>query len=138
MTSPVDRHAILVLLPTETRIAIAGGPRTGKTTLAKTFPEALHTDDLMGMGWSQASEYVASHWLTRQGPLVVEGVAVPRALRKWLVANQRGKPVDVVVWMAKPFVALTAGQVSMAKGCETVMAGLRGELAMRGVRLVTI
>ena len=43
------------------RVCIVGGPRTGKTTLASTMLEPLHTDDLIGtLDWSEASEFIAA------------------------------------------------------------------------------
>lgn len=119
-------------------IAIAGGPRTGKTTLAKSMAsdmpgECRHTDHVANMGWSLASMRV-SHWFDNPDVSIVEGVAVPRALRKWLKRNPIGKPCDVLIWLSTPFVKLTPGQVTMGKGCVTVLGGILGELQGRGVR----
>lgn len=85
-----------------TRIAIVGGPNTGKTTLAGTLGPYLSTDDVKDMGWSESSAEVAT-WLQSDddvlyGPdLIVEGVAVPRALRKYLDAVPDTAPVDLVI-----------------------------------------
>ena len=114
------------------RVAIAGVPRSGKTTLGG--EGAKSTDDLMGLGWSGASE-AASGWFDEPGPLAVEGVAVPRALRKWLAAHPTGRPVDEVVWLGAPRQRLGGGQKAMGKGAETVMRAIRGELERRGVKV---
>lgn len=124
------------------RILIAGHPRAGKTTLAKRLAAGLehvslrHTDDLIQRGWSGASDGVA-RWISGiDAPFVIEGVAVPRALRKWLAANPGRKPCDVVYYLNRPFGELTSGQRSMAKGCDTVWEEIMPELAYRDVRIV--
>lgn len=125
-----------------TRIVITGGPRTGKTTLANSFElhgagcrvrqgggdctcaRSLlrHTDDLMELGWSEASQ-AAALWLDEPGPWIIEGVAVSRALRKWRAAHPgAAPPVDRVIRLTTPHVELTKGQAAMAKGEETVWA----------------
>ena len=113
------------------RIVIAGGPRTGKTTLSKLVGASTvrHTDDL---GWSEASAEVST-WFDVDGSWIVEGVAVPRALRKWLAANPDGKPCDVAYWLEEPHERLTPGQASMAKGCAKVWGEILPELEARGV-----
>ena len=97
------------------RIAIAGGPRTGKTTLSARVTDrpVYHGDDHIALGWSQASEALAAQVNASVGPLLVEGVQVPRALRK-------GMAVDVVIWLERPYVAQTPEQSIMGKGCRTV------------------
>ena len=83
------------------RIIICGGPRTGKTQLAKhlslkfdipkylcTDPQALggdaldHTELPERERWSAISADV-SQWFDEPGPWIIEGVAAIRALRKW-------------------------------------------------------
>lgn len=102
------------------RIAIVGGPRSGKTTLSNTIRDrpVYHGDDYAHLGWSEASEYLAVVVNEAPGPLVVEGVSVPRALRK-------GMRVDAVVVLEGSHVELTPGQASMAKGVWTVFAEWR-------------
>ena len=123
------------------RVCIAGVPRSGKTTVADGMSRqspglrVRHTDDVAPMGWSQASQHVST-WLDAAGPWVIEGVAVPRALRKWLARNPTGKPCDVVAFSAEPRVKLTPGQLAMAKGCITVWAEIVAELEKRGVQIV--
>lgn len=119
-------------------ILIAGVPRAGKTTLAdwvslKTGFSVRHTDDLANLEWSDAS-LMASTWLDANGSFIVEGVAVPRALRKWL-ARATGKPADIVLWLDAPHVALSPGQARMAAGCRTVWNEILPEIERRGVRV---
>jgi len=60
----------------EKRVAIAGVPRAGKTTMAG--PGARSTDSVMGLGWSESSEVVAG-WLDEPGALTVEGMTPGQA-----------------------------------------------------------
>jgi hypothetical protein len=122
------------------RVVIIGGPRCGKSTLARhlretrsipTFcgdPESLvkdhetsvtYLDD--GLAWSDASQYVTDVWLAQLGPWCVEGVSVVRALRKLVAAGNADllKGVDIV-HLQSPQVDQSSGQQSMAKGVETV------------------
>jgi len=122
------------------KLAIVGGPRTGKTTLAARLGEerscpVLGTDALIGThGWSDASEE-ASTWFDRPGSWVVEGVATVRALRKWLRRHDDGAPVDTVVICDVPR-KQEARHVPMAKGVATVWAEIAPELERRGVAVV--
>lgn len=124
------------------RIAIVGGPRVGKTTLSeelgmKLGVDPLHTDDLIDThAWSDASTAVAA-WFDRPGPWVIEGVAVVRALRKWLEAHPEGLPVDALYFSATPRVQLTVQQAVMSRGHNTVWLAVRGELARRGLPITT-
>ena len=121
------------------RIVIAGWPRVGKTWLAAKLGAELgipvrHTDDLIGThDWSAAS-LAASAWMEDPGPFIVEGVAVPRALRK-LLTRFDGRPADVLYWSDVPRESLSIGQTSMGKGCTKVLDEIRNELVRRGVRL---
>lgn len=119
------------------RLLITGVPRSGKTTLARAVElPTLHTDDLIGScDWSAASARVAER-LDRPGPWCIEGVAIPRALRKWLAGHPSGKPCDEIRWLGTPRAPLTSGQAAMAKGCETVWDEVYSELQTRGVRIV--
>lgn len=125
-----------------TRICITGGPRTGKTTLAREMdagcqPRGLlrHTDDLMHLNWSEASHRVARQWFNEPGPWIIEGVAVSRALRKWREQNPgEPPPVDRVIYLRTPHEELTPGQRSMAKGVETVHREIEPWLESHNVR----
>jgi len=99
------------------RIAVVGGPRTGKTTLVMTTVEVddrpvFHTDDLIGLvEWADQPAVI----IERCAPLdryVVEGIQVARALRK-------GLEPDVVVVTTWPMVERTSGQKRLARAVDT-------------------
>lgn len=122
------------------RVVIAGGPKCGKTTLSIAVAEilgttAMHTDDMIGLGWSEASAEVARLMLKLPGPWVVEGVAAVRSLRKAISGTSR-RPCDVLVLLTEPKVPTTPGQQRMALGVMTVLAGIEPELRARGVDIV--
>lgn len=125
------------------RILIAGWPKAGKTTLAQRMSEEAeagfvvrHTDDLISThDWSAASLEVST-WMDAPGPWIIEGVSVPRALRKWLERSP-GKPADIVYWSSLARVPLTPAQAAMGKGCTTVWDAVRDELVQRGVTIRT-
>ena len=124
------------------RVLICGGPKVGKTFLADRLGKASghrvrHTDDLIGkLDWSQSSEEV-SKWMDEPGPWIIEGVSVPRAIRKFFDRHHRDeKPCDIVYWGQNPRVPrLLPGQVSMAKGVLTVWSQVNRLLLQRGVRV---
>ena len=89
----------------------------------------------MGLEWSEAS-LAASHWFDAPGPWICEGVAMCRALRKWLARNTEGMPCDVALWLAFPVAERVAGQFTMALGCETVWNQVAPELRNRGVTVL--
>lgn len=104
------------------RIVIVGGPRCGKSRLARalrakgfpTFcgdpidkvkePEAGVTYLAEGMGMeSESSRYIVDHWLPMPGPWVLEGHIMARVLRKWLEDYNKTRGVgDYVMGDAFP------------------------------------
>jgi hypothetical protein len=135
-SAALDGLARQLLRDLPPRVVIAGGPRCGKSVLSSKLgiPRVRGTDELIGLGWSEAS-LAASRWFDEPGPWIAEGVAMPRALRKWLAAHPVGKPCDLVVWLGVAVVARVAGQESMAAGCLKVWQEVRPELFRRGVRI---
>ena len=124
-------------------VCITGGPGTGKSWLGEAMAltsgtTLLRTDDLIALGWSQASQAVAARMLTTTGDLIVEGVAVPRALRKAL-DQADGRPCDRLVLLRgrRPERgAASPGELVMAKGLLTVLHQIFAELVERGVEVV--
>lgn len=124
------------------RIAITGGPRTGKTTMAgqihaETGSPVVHGDDYIGLGWSQCSAAVADE-MRKPGPWVAEGVQVPRALRKMIDADPTAKPCDRLLILSVPHCETTRGQDVMAKGVAAVLAEVVPPLLALGVEVVTL
>ena len=121
---------------TDERVVITGAPNTGKTTITA-GPQfsglpVRHTDDTIDLRWSAGSQRV-SEWFNEPGPWVIEGVAAPRALRKWLRQNPTGKPCDRVLWLHRVFVQPNAGQRSLHLGMVKVWNEIELELKQRGV-----
>jgi hypothetical protein len=118
--------------------AIAGGPRTGKTTLGRALAQALgvslrSTDSLIEtVSFADAPRSVAQ-WIAEPGPWIIEGVQVARALRHWLRDNAEGIPCERVFWSESPKAEQSHGQVIMAKGIRTVWTQIFEELQTRGV-----
>ena len=73
------------LLARYDRIAICGGPVTGKSILtdATTDRPVIHSDDMLGMTWSSHSQAVRDK-AAQHERFVVAGVAADRAIRKGL------------------------------------------------------
>ncbi len=123
------------------RVLIAGGPRTGKTTLAEalaavTGAPVRSTDDLISShDWSGASLAV-SEWMDEPGPMIIEGVATLRALRKWLARNFNGHPGFALALLDRPMVSLSKGQETMTKGVWTVWADIEDECDRRGMIII--
>lgn len=122
-------------------IAIIGGPRTGKTTAAARLAEAsgvgvYSSDDLIALGWSEASSAVAEQITEARAHYggVFEGVAVVRALRK-LLKQSPERPVDAVIVLLEPRVALTDGQRTMTAGTSSIINEVLPALSARGVHI---
>lgn len=102
------------------RIVVTGSPKAGKSTVAAVFEKMFgyrlkSTDELTDMEWSAASEEVST-WLDYSGPWIIEGVTVPRALRKWQTRHpDQPPPFDWFVFMAEPRRHLEGGAETMRK-----------------------
>ena len=106
-------------LKTFDRIAIAGGPNSGKTTLCRLVKgrPVFHTDEHKHLAWEAVPHAVIAEILNESAikQFVVEGVQVPRTLRK-------GLEVDAVLWLNEALEPNSKGQEAMRKGCQTVLA----------------
>jgi dephospho-CoA kinase len=112
------------------RVVICGWPGSGKSKLADELASKLGvkpkaTDSLIRThAWSDASE-AASFWFDEPGPWVIEGVAVPRALRKWHARHpDEDPPFDQIIVCQPRVDGLKPGQITMGKGHDTVLRGL--------------
>lgn len=117
------------------RTLIIGGPGTGKTTLAASMGEYRSSDEVMHLGWSESSAEVAN-WFNEPGPWVIEGVAVPRALRKWMQANPgMPPPVDRVIYLQTVHRRLSPQAKAMGKGVNTVLNQIMPWLSLTRVEI---
>jgi len=134
-------------IPRVGRLAITGYPRTGKTTLAERLRvewgvPVYHTDDFKELPWSDSS-LKASLWFNRPSPWIIEGVTVPRALRKWIKRHQQASPseqvpplpVDKILVLTSPRMTLTSGQQNMGKGVIDIIDQLEPWLEDRVIYL---
>ncbi len=121
------------------RIVIGGGSRCGKTTLADKLGNeqglsVWHSDDLIEMGWSEASAAMAE-MIGGSEEGIFEGVAATRALRKLLEAS-KDKPCDIYIHLTSPYEQVSKGQATMNKGVDTVFSEIRTQLHARGVKVL--
>jgi hypothetical protein len=105
------------------RVAITGGPRVGKTWLASTYGldrEVVHTDTWQGVQWDQQPALIVAACEPLQR-FLLEGVQVPRALRK-------GLKIDALIWLDTPAATQTPAQKAMGKAVATVLHSIRAQL----------
>ena len=122
------------------RIAIVGGPRHGKSTLA----EQLHAEHDIpvyccdpkskvvnpkpgttylpeGMKFEDGAQWAADNWFTMPGPWIIEGHSVARSLRH--LKEESDDPsefVDKIIVLPYPHEEQTDGQRNLSKGVATV------------------
>lgn len=113
------------ILAQHKRVAISGGPRAGKSTLAATVTDrpVLSTDEFVTVPWDSVPRAVLNRAADMGDSWVIEGVQVARALRKGL------KP-DVVVHLNGAHGELEPGQAAMAKGAFSVLTEWVGSNAI--------
>lgn len=123
------------------KILITGWPKTGKSYLADEMGVGVlvrSTDETVdrGLSWSDASAEVAT-WLDAPGPWIIEGVSIPRALRKWAIGHDgAAPPVDEIIFLRnRPRVGLNEGQIRMGKGLDTVWREIEPWLKARNVKI---
>jgi hypothetical protein len=113
------------------RVAIVGGPRSGKTTLAASVTDrpVFGTDDLMALPWEDVPRAVIEKAETLGSRWVIEGVQVARSLRKGLCP-------DAVLVLRGSHGGLTPGQSAMSKGIDSVLREWHGVNRSAIVRVV--
>lgn len=98
------------------RVAICGGPHTGKTTLSGLIKDrpVFHTDDLKSLPWADVPDALIER-VQHLERFAIEGVQVPRALR-------RGMVIDAVIFLDE---VMGTPNHSMAKAVNTVFRDWR-------------
>jgi hypothetical protein len=142
--SLLQRAVDCCALPIPLRVAIVGGSRTGKSTLAHRIGvdcavQVRNTDDLIrDHDWSAVSLEV-SRWLDEPGEWIIEGAAVVRALRKWMRLHPGGS-LDglLVVYLDHHVTSVTRGQATLSKGVRAIWREIEDELRARGARIVEL
>lgn len=122
---------------------IVGGPRTGKSSLARLIRQRLHIPTYCGdpesavketergvwylpegLGFgSEATQYIIDFWLDDPADKVLEGHNMARVIRKWIEQNDAAKrPWDrVIVFSTQHEPAVTMkGQRSLHTGTMSV------------------
>lgn len=119
-------------------VALAGGPNTGKTTVASQILEAnpdtvlIHGDDYLELGWSASSQALRDAANAETGNLLIEGVQVPRAIRK-------GMDVGCLIVLTKVHEYNTKRQAALAKGMHTVITELsQNKALMKTMEIITL
>ena len=128
------------------RVVVLGWPKSGKSAYAAILAQQYGlpiraTDTLIDLPWSRQSEVVRD-WLDEDGPWLIEGVVVVRALRKWheLYPDQPPPVDELVVMPPPPLESLTPAQIVMGKGHDTILEQITEWLAQhaRGLREVKL
>lgn len=116
------------------KVLIIGGPKTGKTTHARSYGlPVMNTDHLANtMAWGEDSAEVAK-WLEKDESCVIEGTAVVRGLRKWMALhpNQSLDGIEVVN-LTRAHQPQSDGQARMDKGVQTIWGQIRADVVRRG------
>lgn len=121
------------------KIAICGGPRTGKSTFATRLAAdydlpVVSTDQFIKFAWDVVPNLVIEELRQKDG-WILEGIQAARVLRRWfnMPAGFAKPNLHAVYWLDKALVDLTPGQASLTKGVATVFADVRPVLRKSGV-----
>lgn len=121
---------------TARRVFITGGPRTGKTTLARKLAQGgtvrtIHTDDYLDREHADVPSVLREAVLASDD-VVVEGTHVARLLRKYPDLAQGAR----VYYTATHTPGQTPGQQRQAKGIRTVWRQARPALHKSGATVI--
>lgn len=125
-------RALRDLLDRYDRVGVTGAPRCGKTTLCMDVDDRIvvHTDATMGEAWEDQPHQIID-MLKGVDRFLVEGVQVPRAMRK-------GLELDALLVLSKPYEKQNPRQVGMGKGVETVLKDWAKKNPDHGVEVVRL
>ena len=135
-----------------TRIAILGGPRTGKTTFATKLAKKLgllvhstgkrsedpvvHTDSFIKLGWDEIPDHVIAK-LELEPDFILEGCQAARVLRRWFKQDPTAPKLDRVYVFTQAKMRRSAAHDAMAKGISSIITGLLPQLREAGVIVTT-
>jgi hypothetical protein len=122
------------------KIIIAGGPRTSKTTYANKLSKELNipvvsTDNFIACGWSEAPHEIIKA-IENMPSYILEGVNAGRTIRKMVEKNIK-LDFDKVYYLEEPVVEYDKkGQAALAKGCSTVWMDVIPSLDDAGIEVI--
>jgi len=98
------------------KVALTGPPKSGKTTLANEIKDRpiIHTDDYAHLAWKDQATAPLIKTATLD-KFLIEGVQVPRALRK-------GLEIQIVICLGMSLEPLNTYQAGTAKSIRTILA----------------
>lgn len=126
---------------TTERVVIVGGPRCGKSWLARELatesgaprfcgdPKSLVKEPFGGVTYlpeglameDESTRYIAENWFSLPAPWICEGWIMARCLRKWMSLMQDYPCDRVIVFLEqRPEIELLPGQMAQHKGVLTV------------------
>ena len=110
----IPRETVPVIIERYDRVALVGGPNSGKTTATQSVRgrPVIHATKFHGMGWKNQPGLIRAE-VKNQSRFVVEGVQVARALRK-------GLKVDAAIWMNPIPGRQSRKQETMTKGIKKI------------------
>lgn len=113
------------------RVAIAGGPKTGKTTLAPSFSGTIiHTDDYIKKDIRVLMDDVRK----LKDNYVVEGTLVPNLIREFMYEGPY-IPFDRLVVLTKPRIELTNRQWTLTGSIHKVLGQIIPFMEKAGVKV---
>ncbi len=118
------------------RIAICGGPRTGKTTLGERLAEKyaaplISTDEYMHVPWERVPDDILPE-LIPSAPWILEGVQAARVIRR-AIRERQELGLTAVYFLQTPVRPLDGPQRAMARGIDKVFQEVFPHLVRAGI-----
>ncbi len=107
------------ILKTYKRVAVVGGPVTGKSIVTEKVTDrpVYHSDDYAGTEWSERSQILKDACEPHES-FVVAGIAADRAVRK-------GLEVDAIIHCKTPRAVYKKGQKTLKKQIDKRVSALK-------------